>query len=49
MMRELLDKIIGHLRVAQMQRTQSDDRIIAGHIDEAFALAKILRDMMKKK
>lgn len=40
---KLLDEIIGHLGSAKVQRAQSDDKIIAGHIDAAYDAATKLR------
>jgi hypothetical protein len=40
---DLLDQIISHLGAAQVQRAASDDKLIAGHIDEALKAAKRLR------
>lgn len=35
-----LDKIIGHLGTASLQRAWNDDKIIADHIDEALEAAR---------
>lgn len=40
----LIEQIIGHLGAAQVQRTTSNDQIIAGHVDDALTAAKALRD-----
>lgn len=38
-----LDRILGHLGAAAVQRSFHDDRIIADHIDEALAAARALK------
>lgn len=38
-----LDRIIGHLGAAAVQRAWNDDRIISDHIDEALAAARALK------
>lgn len=38
-----LDRIIGHLGAAAIQRSFHDDKIIADHIEEALAAAQALK------
>ena len=38
----MLEEIVGHLGACQIQRVAGDDRIIAAHIDAAYALATSL-------
>lgn len=38
----MLEEIVGHLGACQIQRAPADDRIIAAHIDAAYALAAAL-------
>lgn len=38
-----LDRIVGHLGAAAVQRSFHDDAIIASHIDEALAAARALK------
>lgn len=44
----LLDRIIGRLGAAAVQRSFHDDRIIADHIDEALAAAQALAAELAK-
>lgn len=43
-----LDRIIGRLGAAAVQRSFHDDRIIADHIDEALAAAQALKAELAK-
>lgn len=43
-----LERIIGHLGAAAVQRSFHDDRIIADHIDEALEAARELKAELAK-
>ncbi len=43
-----LDRIIGHLGAAAIQRSFHDDHIIGSHIDEALAAARALKTELAK-
>lgn len=45
---EHLDQIIGHLGAAAIQRSSTDDIIIAFHIDAALLVARLAKRELQK-
>lgn len=43
---DLLEQVTTHLYAAQVQRASNDDKLIAGHIDEALNAARRLRPVI---